>query len=238
VEAVIELRVAPFVTPAKLQDLARALNAKFPLQAPMQLTQFTAVGLVPSADQVVQPTILQSAVGHRLTNAGNSRVAQLRQDGFAYSHLAPYSKWSPFRSEAREIWSRFRALCPDSKLTRCALRFINRIDIPSEKVELEDYFQLYPQVPKSLPQQDVIGETLSLQMPQNDIGCMANVVQALVPPGKPGHVSILLDVDIFRLQIEDWDDDAAWSYLEKMRVRKNEIFEGCITDRTRELIDK
>ncbi len=144
VEAVIELRVSPPVVPAKLQDLAQALTSKFPLQAPMQLTQFTAaVGSIPGAklpdgNNVVQPTISQSAVGHRLTNAGKSRVAQLRQDGFAYSHLAPYSKWSPFRAEARELWTRYRALCPGSKLTRCALRYINRIDIPSQKVELED----------------------------------------------------------------------------------------------------
>jgi uncharacterized protein (TIGR04255 family) len=118
------------------------------------------------------------------------------------------------------------------------LRYINRIDIPKTKIEIYDYFGLYPKVPEQLPQQDVIGFALNLLMPQQDLQCVANIQQAFSEPVKPEHVSIILDIDIFRLQIEDWNDDVTWAFLEKLRDRKNEIFEACITDRTRELIDQ
>ena len=36
------------------------------------------------------------------------------------------------------------------------------------------------------------------------------------------------------LQIQQGDDH--WRLLETFRIRKNEIFEGCITDKTRELL--
>ena len=129
-----------------------------------------------------------------------------------------------------------RSLCQLEVDPLCA-RYINRIDIPETKIEPYDYFGLYAKVPESLPQQDVIGMTLNLQMPQQDLQCVANLGQALGEPVKAGHISFILDIDIFRLQIEDWDDEATWAFLDKLRDRKNEIFEACITDRTRELIN-
>jgi uncharacterized protein (TIGR04255 family) len=236
-EAVIEIRVQPptSVDSAALKGLAQSLKADFPKQAPMQ---FLEMGIAQKPGQIFQPSISQSIVGVRLSKTDDSRVLQIRHEGFAYSHMPPYSDWATFRAEAHPLWKRYREVCPEAKLTRCALRYINRIDIPESKIEPYDYFGLYPKVPEALPQQDVIGMTLNIQMPQKDIQCVASIQQALREPVKPGHISVTLDIDIFRLQIEDWNDDAAWAFLEKLRDRKNEIFEACITDRTRELIDR
>lgn len=236
-EAVIEIRVQPpaQVDPAVLQQLAESLKAEFPKQAPMQ---FLEMGIAQQPGQMFQQKISQSIVGVRLSKTDDSRVLQIRHEGFAYSHMAPYTDWATFRAEAQPLWKRYREVCAKGKLTRCALRYINRIDIPEAKIEPYDYFCLYAKVPESLPEQDVIGMTLNLQMPQQDLQCVANIGQALGEPVKAGHLSFVLDIDIFRLQIEDWDDDATWAFLEKLRARKNEIFEACITDRTRELIDR
>lgn len=236
-EAVIEIRVQPptSVDSAALQGLAQSLKADFPKQAPMQ---FVAMGIAQKPDQKFQPSISQSVVGVRLSKTDDSRVLQIRHEGFAYSHMPPYTDWATFRGEAQLLWKRYRNIYPDAKLTRCALRYINRIDIPEPRIEPYDYFGLYPKVPEALPQQDVIGITLNLRMPQKDLQCVASIQQALSEPVKPGHISIILDIDIFRLQIEDWNDDATWAFLEKLRDRKNEIFEACITARTRELIDR
>lgn len=32
------------------------------------------------------------------------------------------------------------------------------------------------------------------------------------------------------------DEEGVWSFFEELHVRKNQIFEACLTDRTRELI--
>lgn len=218
-----------------LQELAESLKVDFPKQAPMQ---FLKVGIAQQPGQVFQQSVSQSIGGIRLSKTDDSRVLQIRHEGFAYSHMAPYTDWVTFRAEARPLWKRYRKVCPEAKLTRCALRYINRIDVPETKIEPYDYFGLYPKVPEALPQQDVIGMTLNLQMPQQDLQCVANIGQALGEPVKAGHISIILDIDIFRLKIEDWDDETAWAFLEKLRDRKNEIFEACITNRTRELIDR
>lgn len=190
------------------------------------------------AAETVITTSSQGIIGYRLSKTDGARILQVRRDGLAYSHMAPYTEWATFRVEARPLWERYRSAVPDAKLARCALRYINRIDIPETKIEERDYFMLYPKIPEQLPQQNVMAMAMNLQMPQLDIECMAAINQALVEPAKPGHISIVLDIDIFRLGIHTWKDSEVWTFLDKLRDRKNEIFEACITDRTRELIDR
>lgn len=189
-------------------------------------------------DKSLRQSFSQAPIGFRLSKSDDSRVLQLRREGLAYSHMAPYTEWATFRAEAQPLWQQYRGALPDAKLVRCALRYINRVDIPETKIEVYDYFTLYPKIPEQLPQQDVMGMALSLQMPQPDLECVAVINQALVEPVKPGHISIVLDIDVFRLGIETWQDLEVWAFLDKLRDRKNEIFEACITDRTRELIDR
>lgn len=203
----------------------------------MRMLQMGVAARSQSAE-AISFTSSQGIIGYRLSKADDSRILQVRRDGLAYSHMAPYTEWATFRAEAYPLWEKYRSAVRDAKLARCALRYINRVDIPGTKIESYDYFTLYPKIPDQLPQQDVMGMAMNLQMPQLDIECMAVINQALAAPVKPGHISVILDIDIFRLGIETWQDSEVWAFLDKLRNRKNEIFEACITDRTRELIDR
>ena len=223
-------------TPSAFKNLADSLKPAFPKLAPMQLMQ---MGIEASQeDQAANQSFSQTHIGYRLSKSDDSRVLQIRHDGFAYSHMAPYTDWDTFRAEAYPLWLRYKEACPGALATRCAVRYINRVDIPGKTIEIEDYFKLHPEIPDSLPQPDVVGMTMMLQMPQSDLGCMAVINQSQVPPIQPDHVAVLLDIDVFRLAIETWTDSELWEFLDKLRLRKNEIFEGCITDRMRELIDR
>ena len=237
-EAVIEIRIQPPESfgKAAVEKLAESFKPEFPKQAPMRLLQMGVAAQNQAEDAVFASS--QGVIGYRLSKADDSRVLQVRRDGLAYSHLAPYTEWTTFRAEASPLWKIYRAAVPEAKLARCALRYINRVDIPGAKIEPFDYFTLYPRIPDQLPQQDVIGMAMNLQMPQPDIECVAVLNQALVEPAEPGHISIVFDIDIFRMGIETWQDSQVWAFLDKLRDRKNEIFEACITDRTRELIDR
>jgi uncharacterized protein (TIGR04255 family) len=238
VEAVIEIRVQPDapIDPAALKGLAEELKSTFPKQIPLQRIQMGVTGGQPggSLNQVVS----QSQFGFRLAPPDDSRVLQIRPEGFAFSHLPPYTEWATFRGEAEPLWHQYRKICPTAKLSRCGLRYINRVDIPAERVEIEDYFSLYPEVPDTIPHNDVVSMSLNVLMPQPDINCMAVINEGFGEPVKPGHLSFIFDLDVFRLGIDKWQDTELWEFMDKLRVRKNEIFEQCITDRLRELIDR
>jgi uncharacterized protein (TIGR04255 family) len=118
---------------------------------------------------------------------------------------------------------------------RLAVRYINRLDIPAQKIEIKDYFRTMPEVSPDLPQL-LVGFFMQLRIPHEDLSCEMLLNQAIVPPPRADTVSVVLDVDLFRTADVPSDEDAIWDYFEKLHVRKNAVFEACITERTRELI--
>lgn len=179
----------------------------------------------------------QSVTGLRLSPADKSRVLQIQGTGFTYSHMPVYTSWEKFEPEARQLWKIFVDICEPKVVSRCAVRFINRVNIPLKQIELKDYFHIYPNIPDNIPQH-VSGMFMQLQMPQVDLGpkAMAIINLAVTDPEQPDQVSVLLDFDVFRVEDIDPLSDEVWESLNKFRSRKNLLFEACITDNTRELI--
>ena len=69
-----------------------------------------------------------------------------------------------------------------------------------------------------------------------DLNALLVLNEALMPPPDPNVVSVLLDIDLFCEEPLPDNEDGLWALFEEMRDRKNQIFEACITDKTRELI--
>ena len=69
---------------------------------------------------------------------------------------------------------------------------------------------------------------------QPDIRGVLVINQALIPPPQPKIVSILLDLGLFNKQQRAVED--LWEFLEKLHIRKNEVFESTITNKSRELL--
>ncbi len=174
-------------------------------------------------------------IGIKLTTGNKTRVMQLKLDGFTYSFMPPYTRWETLRDEFRSSWDKYVKICRPETITRCAIRYINLITIPQNIVEPSDYFNLYPKLPDGLSQ-DISAMTMRLLMSQKDIGAKAVITQALADEQKPNTISIVLDIDLFQeIHYKKNEYSKMFEALEKMRERKNEIFEGCITDKTREL---
>jgi uncharacterized protein (TIGR04255 family) len=116
-------------------------------------------------------------------------------------------------------------------IKRAALRFINHIGTSGEQAEIEHYLKLYPAVPQ-FKNEGIVGMFAQIQMPQPDIApeCMAVVGVGLAPEK---DVTFVLDIDISLSARIDPSGNDVWNWLEKLRDRKNEIFEACITDKAR-----
>lgn len=77
---------------------------------------------------------------------------------------------------------------------------------------------------------------MQLQIPQEDLEGMLLLNEAIIPPPGDNIVSVLLDIDLFCTVNFPGNENTHWNLLEKLRIRKNEVFEACITDKTRELV--
>jgi uncharacterized protein (TIGR04255 family) len=232
-EAIIEIQIDQTV-PLNLADL-EILSDRVPGYSERrnllrgQLTGQLSPGQQPTA------TIKQDQIGYQFIGGEGKHIAGFRLDGFAFSRLAPYQTWEQLRDEAKKLWALYRQLVGSASVTRVGLRYVNQLDLPIPLRDFRDYIRSYPEISSDLPQQ-LASFFMQVQIPQIDIGAMLILNTAIVPPPGPNVVSVVLDIDVIKDGLKSSSDEEAWNTMEMLRIRKNLIFEGCITNTTRELI--
>ena len=78
---------------------------------------------------------------------------------------------------------------------------------------------------------------MQLTIAQPDIaGAVCVMRQGLLAPSRPDVASILLDIDVYQAVDLLGSTHELWRLFEILHARENEIFEGSITDRTRDII--
>ena len=189
-----------------------------------------------SAGAEVGASATQTLMGFSFSSEDGKHIFQARRDGFTFSRLRPYGSWPELRGEGRRLWEIYRGVVTPEKITRVAVRYINQNDIPLAAIDYKDYFRTIPEVSPELPQA-LSGFFMQLQFPQTDFGGLLILTQTAVPPPSPATNSVVLDLDVFK-ESEMASDEEVWGVLEVLRNRKNEFFEGCITDRTRALFGR
>jgi uncharacterized protein (TIGR04255 family) len=236
VEAILDIRceVAPNVV---LDDLLPLVDE---LEYPARERAMSFHGQL---DLTQDPVLSQTStrhIGHVFRRVDGQRVVQARLDGFAFSWLPPYDDWDAFTGEAEAVWLRYRELARPTRVTRIATRFVNKVDVPSAPIEIKDYLRVAVDVPAYLPQA-VSRYFLQVEMPLEGFECSATVSSTFVPPPVESATSLVLDVDTWQVvDIPLTSGVPATEVPERLailRQAKNYVFESCITDATRGLID-
>ncbi len=232
-EAIIDFKVS-FPEGFSVDNLANIhtlISDKFPSKEPIYTGSFV---FQPSQTPVIDANHQQS--GFIFKSTDGLRILQATLNAFTFSRLAPYETWEDFRDEAKHLWKIYNNTCKPLNITRAAIRYVNRLDLPSPSLDFKDYLRTVPEVAPDL-EQGLSAYFMQLQIPQTDLNCMLIINQGLVPPASPNVVSVLLDFDLFREQIWQSDDEDIWNFLEALRYRKNLAFEASITENTRRLIN-
>lgn len=236
-EAIIDLRVTlpEEFTVNKIADIHPSISNKYPTVQPF----YKGIGSLtyePGSSFKLDASEQQS--GYWFRSEDNLRTFQATLEGFTFNRLAPYESWEEFSSEAKNLWEIYKEFCKPTHVTRAGIRYINQINIPTnEPTELQDYLNTVPEISSQLSQKALRSFFMQLQIPQQDLNCMLIINEAIAPPINPEMVTVILDLDLFRQQKWESNDEEIWNFLEKLRHRKNEVFEASITDKTRELID-
>jgi len=177
---------------------------------------------------------MQQPIGHQFVSGDGKQVAQVRLDGFTFSKLSPYDRWESFRDEAKRLWTLYRNNARPSAIIRLAVRYINRIDIPLPVNDFKEFLRTVPEVSSDMAQ-GLARYFMQLQVPLEDVQALLILNEAMIEPAHPGCVSVVLDLDISRDQSVPSEENEIWDFFEKLRSKKNDIFEACITDKTRRL---
>ena len=231
IEALIDIR-AQLPVESHLEMLQEVF-AKVKQEYPKKVTRDYVQGHLSLGDEV-GISAKQTPMGFVCYSKDGTQVFQARLDGFTFSRLKPYENWFQLRDEAKRLWDIYSSVMKPVRINRVALRYINQIDIPLPMKDFKDYLRTTPEISPDLPQ-GLSGFFMQLQIPQDDFGGLLMLTQTIVPPRNPSVVSVILDIDVFKTDADLSLESDVWSLLEVLRSRKNDFFEGCITNQCRAL---
>ena len=233
-EALVDIRVSlpSIFDPKDFLSLSNDISDKYTKSKPRQL--FTAAFGVETGKPFTQPTENKGIHGYICKSEDEKDVVQFRIDGFTFSRLNPYSEWETVLSEAKRLWGLYSIKCLPELITRIAVRYINRLDLPLPIKDFADYLTAPPLVPDSLPQG--VSQFLT-RVVIHDADTTANIIQAMKSSPKADHVGVILDIDVFKLKETGFEESSIWPEFEKLRDFKNRIFFESITEKTARLYE-
>jgi len=233
-EALIDLRVTlpPGVDLPRLGKLADQVSKEYPEK---QERRSGGIQIEFKEGKILDPHIIEGRPdGYLCYSSDKLQLVQFRLDGFTFNRLKPYTSWDGVRGEAFRLWELYRKSVEPTLISRVAVRYINRIEIPLPVVDLEDYLTGPPSTPPNIPG-DVSSFLTRVVMRESSTGVEAIITQTGDSPTKPGQTALLLDIDVISAAVYDKDGKAAWEMLNSLRELKNRIFFESITPKALEL---
>jgi uncharacterized protein (TIGR04255 family) len=236
IEAVIEFR---FATPVPFSEADKAAKRALSYY-PVDQTDFEFQTQMEAASGRVLST-KQAAVGRRLSSSDRAEVLLIGTQALLFAQLAPYPGWDVFFNRVMRDYDRVKESLGHREFARVGVRYINRLDIPTK---------LSAPPPEGSPTQ-----FLNLGIPTIPIGgdrpkaytfqidksldeyTLLTLISATVEPLVPNTWALVLDLDLGRTVEIPKRDDELWAMIEQLRDLKNQVFEACITDATRKLIE-
>ena len=161
-------------------------------------------------------------------------LIQLGPRLLAVNALKPYPTWQGFKPIIEKAWKTLENLLEVRGLQRIGLRYINRIEIPASEIELKEYFEFFPFVGQRLPQRMasfIAGSEFPYEGERDR--CRVQLTPAPVSSGE--RSAFMLDIDYYLAQPRAVEASSVLDWVETAHNRVEEVFEGCITDRLREL---
>jgi uncharacterized protein (TIGR04255 family) len=221
-EAVLDIKVEPRedLTPEALAPFVENVKADFPDPKPIRTLQaeFDVRGDEPGVRSGPPQTL-----GTICWNESKTRAVQGRLDGFTVNHVQGYESWPVLRRQAQELWREYIKVAQPKRVVRCALRYINRLELPV-LVDMSTSLLTRPEVGGDLPQ--LVEEFFMRVVVPFPDGRKASLTQASEPLAEDGAKTrgLILDIDAFSTRVFDVGDDALWGELDELRVIKNKCF--------------
>jgi uncharacterized protein (TIGR04255 family) len=203
--------------PSLINKFYQAIQAEYPVRAEIRQAQVTFNEQGSSGDTQV--------IGARFVSADGKRVCVINKSSFIGSRLAPYETWESLKAEVERIWNIFSSLT-DLKVTKVAVRYINKIFLPDGK-DMSLTLKTRPEIAEGLPQQ-MFNVWVRLEVVIPDPQGVLIITEAQLPPEKHGFATFVLDHDLQFPITPDTGD--VWALLETARELKNQYFFASISD--------
>lgn len=231
-EAVFDIRIDSLniSSPDDLKAFKEFVVKEFPTEKELYKGNII---LQESESKEIEAKGTREVAGYVYLSDDQTRQIQVRTDGFTLNVLKPYDTWEKHFETFINYWINYRDLF-NPNVVRIATRFINKIEIPIDFDSFQDYVTNIPPIPGCLPQV-IMNFFLQVQVPCFDERKNV-VITETVEPVENDFLPFILDIDVFQTVELDNSIDTIVNNFNEIREIKNKIFESCITDKTRSLL--
>ena len=156
----------------------------------------------------------------------------------AINCLKPYPSWTGFQPKIEKAFQALIETVEEIKgLHRVGLRYINKIEMLSSPIKLEDYFEFYLYLGTRLPQNVanfIVGCDFLYANGRDQCRVQLKPTASL----SSERPSFFLDIDYFTAKPNELKVTEAINWVKEAHNVVEEIFEGCINDRLRALFQE
>lgn len=228
VEALVDLRASVPGDPETFKALADELKDEFPTR---EQRQDLRSRIEVKDGKLVPPRVDPPAFGGvRVANEDETIYVQFRPDGFTLNNLKVYMGGDRLIDKALTHWELLVERAKPEIVSRVALRYINRLEIPLRGGEtLARYLTALPGLPEGAPQD--VSRSLSRIVGHDERRRATAVVSQQLQQSR-GNSVVTIDIDVFRPEDSPVDSGALREILGSLRMVKNETFFSLLTDKT------
>lgn len=231
VEAIIDFRYVAEVSQAKILEALRAsIGEKYKGEPKKQeRIEFSArvegESVTSSTQRMPHLTFLRTSDDLRLIGVAAGIIS--------VHVLAPYPGWERFLEQTQEAIQALPREVRDGTITTLAIRYINRITLPSGSVG--EYLTVLPPRPTGMPVQlsafHVVTEA------EDDVDGTTVLLTVASAPSRQENTNVLIyDLNIQRTgnPVCSFSNEAWCPIVEALHRRQRDIFEASITEKMRE----
>ncbi|MBA7579819.1 hypothetical protein ES708_21697 [subsurface metagenome] len=171
--------------------------------------------------------------GVQFISKSKKKILVIGKDRFTFEMHGEYEGWDSFSTEAKMLWNLFQNELSGVILTGISLRYVNRINLPTDLTDLSKYFTTFIQ--SSSGEHIINNFQLKYASTEPDNNLTIHVGHVLESPIGENY-PYLFDIDIIYLSELQNEEDIIWSKFEMLRNKKNFIFNDGLTETTKKII--
>ena len=231
VEAVIELA---FETPLSMKQVEK-LRDKMRREYPAIKDR---MNIAVHFDPIKGTVVNANKEGFQMNSTDGVDLVLLQVGSISASRLAPYLDWKNLSGRLNHLFESLVKLVGRIPVSRVSSRYINRFDIPDKQIVGQDVGNFFRFGVKSPDGVFVNCNSFSVTAVQTEAetGFESTVTCGSTENALIAHQSFILDIDVRTVGKVPVKPDEMWNMVDRLRVAKNNIFEGSITDQARKVI--
>lgn len=167
------------------------------------------------------------------TNDDGTRLVGVSPTDISVHALPPYEGWESMTARlVAAVKSTAPVLGNEARVSVVGLRYVNRIEIPADVVELGEYLTISLEYPPGYPSMiTAFLDRVEMAYEGEDTKLAFTWASTEAPKGS---AAFILDLDLYANRTSPVDIAEALEILQDLKVKEGRAFEGLLKDRLRE----